>query len=390
MFTSERDAETGPGAVDSAPARAERPRVAVFCRSFLPLSQTFVYDAVTRLTRYRASVFCALREHVDQFPYEDLRVGWPGYLSTTLAPNFLYAFARERFALVHAQFGTSAVYALSYARLAKRPLVISFHGYDVPLLARARRILGPARGYAWFGERLLERMTLGLCASAELRDMLIARGVAPERLRIHLLGIDTRRFQPAARPQHERVRVLMIGRFVEKKGFTYGLTAFARAQGARATLTIVGAGPLDAALRAQVRELGLNSRVHFTGAVPHDQVREILRSHDVLIAPSAVAKDGDRDSGLMVLREAAACGLVAIATRHGGLPDSVEDGVTGFLVAERDVAGMGERLEQLCADSALRASMGAAARRKMEQEFDVASSTAALEAAYDEARRLHP
>ncbi len=396
VSASEEGLPVGPGATDgtaraSAPSTPmERRRVAVFCRAFLPLSQTFVYDAVTRLTRYSATVFCARRKHADQFPFEDVRIGWPGYLSTTIAPNFLYAFARERFAVVHAQFGPSAVYALTYAQLARRPLVVSFHGHDVPLLARARRIRGPSRRYAWLGGRLLRRMALGLCASTELRDILIARGASPARLRVHRLGIDTQRFQPAARGPRECARVLMIGRLVEKKGFAYGLAAFAGALRERsATLTIVGAGPLDERLRAQARELGVESRTRFVGAVPHDQVPEIMRSHDVLMAPSTVAGDGDRESGLMVLREAAASGLVAIATRHGGLPDSVEDGVTGFLVAERDVAGMVERLERACTDAVLRARMGAAARRKMEREFDITLSMEALEAAYDDAQRLH-
>lgn len=385
-----RGATDGAARADAISMPPERRRVAVFCRAFLPLSQTFVYDAVTRLTRYRATVFCARRKHADQFPYEDVRIGWPGYLSTAITPNFLYAFARERFAVVHAQFGPSAVYALTYARLARRPLVVSFHGHDVPLLAQARRIRGPSRRYAWLGGPLLRRMALGLCASAELRDMLIAHGALPARLRVHRLGIDTQRFQPVARAHREGARVLMIGRLVEKKGFAYGLAAFAGVQRARsATLTIVGAGPLDERLRAQARELGVEGRTRFVGAVPHDQVPEIMRSHDVLMAPSTVARDGDRDSGLMVLREAAACGLVAIATRHGGLPDSVEDGVTGFLVAERDVGGMVKRLERACADAALRARMGAAARRKMEREFDISASMEALEAAYDDAQRLH-
>ena len=73
--------------VDAPSMSMERRRVAVFCRAFLPLSQTFVYDAVTRLTRYRATVFCARRKHAGAFPYGDVRVGWPGYLSTTIAPN---------------------------------------------------------------------------------------------------------------------------------------------------------------------------------------------------------------------------------------------------------------------------------------------------------------
>lgn len=368
-----------------------RPRVAVFCRSFLPLTQTFVYDAVTRVTRYQASVFCLIREHAANFPYGDVRVAWPGTRNTIVAPNFLPAFVREQFDVFHAHFGTGAVYALPYLPLARRPLVVTFHGYDVPLLDHARSILGPARQYAWLGRTVLRSMTLGLCDSADLRYMLIERGVPAERLRVHLLGVDTQRFRPnGKRLDDGTARVLMVGRFVEKKGFIYGIEAFARASGVgSSSLTIVGEGPLEEALKSKVRELGIESRVQFTGALPHEQVLELMQSHDILVAPSTVAENGDRDSGLLVLREAASSGLVPIATRHGGLPDSVDDGVTGFLVEERDVAAMADRLKSLFSDAALRKTLSHGARQKMLREFDHAVSIAQLERAYDDARELH-
>jgi colanic acid/amylovoran biosynthesis glycosyltransferase len=366
-------------------------RVAVFCRSFLPLSQTFLYDAVTRLTRYRASIFCVLREHEQQFPFDDLRVGWLGYRATFLSPNFMRAFSRERFDVIHAHFGTMAIYALPYARLYRLPLVVTFHGYDVPLLKEARRVLGPRRSYAWLAGPALRTMTLGLCASAELRDMLIEYGVPAEKLRVHLLGTDTQRMQPRAgmfEANGAPPRVLMVGRFVEKKGFRYGLEAFAKVT-SDAQLTMIGSGPLESELRTLAQSLGLGERVTFTGALPHEQVLQLMQQHDVLLAPCVVAANGDRDSGLMVLREAAAFGLVPIATRVGGLPDSVDDGESGFLVEQRDADALAERLQRLLVDPALRHAMGRASRAKMVREFDHGVSMPQLERAYDDARALH-
>jgi colanic acid/amylovoran biosynthesis glycosyltransferase len=360
-------------------------RVAVFCRTFLPRSQTFVYDAVTRLSRYRATVFCMERDEREQFPFDDVRVGWPGYRETRLSPNFVAAFLRERFDVIHAQFGTSAIYALPYARLARLPMVVSFHGYDVPLLDEARPIRGPYHQYAWFGRAMLRRMALGLCASEELRQMLIAHGVAQEKLRRHALGVDTQRFRPGARTPGP-VRVMMIGRLVEKKGFAYGIEAFARAASQGARLTIIGEGPLDEALRARAQELGIGDRVVFTGPLTHAQVLERMRDHDILLAPSVIAANGDRDSGLIVLREAAACGLVPIATRVGGLADSVDDGRSGYLTEMRDVGQMAERLDRLLRDAALREGMSRASREKMVNEMDHALAMPQLERAYDDVR----
>jgi colanic acid/amylovoran biosynthesis glycosyltransferase len=368
-------------------------RVAVFCRSFLPRSQTFVYDAVTRLTRYRATVFCALREHADAFPFDDLRIGWPGYGATLVAPNFVRTFRREKFDVVHAHFGTMAVYALPYAKLARLPLVVSFHGYDVPLLDQAHPLWGPRPSYAWFGAAMLRRMTVGLCASEELRQMLIERGVPAEKLRVHLLGVDTQRFRPRAGMFEEErrrpLRVLMVGRLVEKKGFRYGLEAFARAaHTGDARMTVVGDGPLEGSLRELTAKLGIMERVEFTGALTHTQVVERMREHDILLAPCIVAANGDRDSGLIVLREAAACGLVPIATRMGGLPDSIDEGESGYLTEMQDVEAMAERLAQLLADPVLRARMGRASREKMVRELDHGVSMPQLEQAYDDARTM--
>lgn len=376
-------------ALASPPARSE---VAVFCRSFLPISQTFVYDAVTRLSRYQATVFCLLRENARDFPYDRLLRGWPSYRFTRYSPNFARAIRRDKFSLVHAQFGTTAVYALPYAQRAKLPLVVSFHGYEVPLLRRAHRFFGPHNHFAWYAPSVLRSMTLGLCASSELCDMLVEHGVARERLRIHRLGVDTARFAPSSRAPHASttVGVLMVGRLVEKKSFADGIAAFAscvRKHAAR--LTIVGDGPLRARLSAQVAALGIEPHVHFVGAVPHATVLSLMQANDVLIAPSAVSANGDRDSGLIALREAASAGLASIVTRHGGLPDSVEDGVTGYLVDEHDVAGMAERLERLLGNADLRVAMGAAARSKMVREFDHTITMPVLEHAYDEARALH-
>jgi len=88
-----------------------------------------------------------------------------------------------------------------------------------------------------------------------------------------------------------------------------------------------------------------------------------------------------------VVKEAAAAGTVPIGTRHGGIPDSIDDGRTGYLVAERDAEHMAEHLARLLGDEALRARLAAAGRAKMEREFDNRKLVAELEVLYDELAR---
>jgi len=184
----------------------------------------------------------------------------------------------------------------------------------------------------------------------------------------------------------------MIGRFVEKKGFEYGIRAFARALakgGADAKLTLIGSGEREALLRAEVTRLGLERKVDFAGVLPKQAVAERLQRAHVLLAPSVVGRDGNRESGLIVVKEASACAAVPIGTRHGGIPEIIDDQETGFLVDERDVDAMAERLASLLYEPALRERLGRAARFKMEREYDNHARVQALEAFYDEARALH-
>jgi len=372
---------TSPGSADA---------VALFNTRFLPYSQTFVYEEIRRHERYAVEVFCRSRLLADRFPFEPVHVGGPLYAIACRSAAFDARFRARRFALVHAHFGLGAVYARPFARRHRLPLVVTFHGYDVPLLASPRRWLPQHLRYALLGPLVLRDMTLGLCASSELRDLLLAQGIAADRLRVHRLGIDVETFAPAAKDPAS-VQVVMIGRFVEKKGFEYGLAGFAKAaqQEASLRLTIVGEGEREPALRALAGAEGLADRVSFTGPLPPDRVARLLATSHVLLAPSVVDREGNRESGLIVVKEAGACETVPIGTRHGGIPEIIDDGETGFLVAERDTGALAARLLELTRDPELRGRMGRAAREKMRREYDNRVRVRALEQLYDEARAAH-
>ena len=194
------------------------PRVALFSTRFLPYSETFVYDELLAHQRYAVDVFCARRAHADRFPFPRVFTGGLLYELTRLAPQFDRRFESNRYALIHAHFGTGAVYALPFARRHRLPLVVTFHGFDVPLLASGERLYPWVWPYALLGPAVLRQMALGLCASTELYELLRELGVEKQRLRVHHIGIDVDRFEPrvrAADPGAEPL-VVMVGRFVPK------------------------------------------------------------------------------------------------------------------------------------------------------------------------------
>lgn len=367
-----------------------RSTVAVFCNTYLPYSQTFIWDEIRSHDRYDVEVFAWRRRNADLFPGV-VRVARPWYPLTGRDAGFERRFRCGGIGIVHAHFGWAGVFAARFARRHSLPLVVTFHGYDVALLAR--KDYGPASvwPYTLRARRMLDVMDLGLCASAELLEMLVAIGVPRERLREHRLGVDLERFRPSPR-DGSQLRIAMVGRFVEKKGFADGLDAFAaflRKTGGPARLSIAGAGPLEDDLRRRTSYLGIEPQVAFVGELSHAGVAALLAQSDVLLAPSVVAADGDRDSGLLTVKEASACECVPVATRHGGIPSIVDDGVTGYLVAEHDVAAIAERLAIIAADAPRRHAMGVAARQKMEREYELRGSVRRLEQYYDDTIRRH-
>lgn len=360
--------------------------VAVFCPNFLNYSQTFIYDELLAHRRYSAEVFAWRRRLAGLFPFPNVHIGGLRYGFTRKSRDFDAAFRSRKFDLVHAHFGTAGVYALPYAKKFGLPLVVTFHGYDVAILRNPWKFTPPYWPCAWWGPDLLRDMTLGLCASEDLRAMLLDMGMPAQKLTVHRLGIEVSRFSRARIPS-STARVTMVGRFVEKKGFEYGLRAFAAVaqEYDELQLSLIGSGPLEARLRKLSNTLGIADRVHFKGVLAPSQVKAALSESDVLLAPSVVAPNGDRDSGLIVVKEASASHVVPIGTHHGGIPDIIDDGVTGYLVPETDWQAMADRLRYLVRDPESRQRMASAARAKMEREYDIEYCNRALESLYDQA-----
>jgi colanic acid/amylovoran biosynthesis glycosyltransferase len=163
-----------------------------------------------------------------------------------------------------------------------------------------------------------------------------------------------------------------VGRLVEKKGIEYAIRAVAKLhdQGCDLEYEIIGDGPLRATLQTLIRDLGVAGIVSLPGGKDRNGVIHSLQRADVFLAPSVRAEDGDEDGPANVLKEAMATGLPVVATQHGGIPELVQDGVSGFLVPERDADTLAERLAYLIDHPDAWGSMGRAGRAFVEQHFE--------------------
>jgi len=374
-------------------------RVALFRNNFLPYSETFIHDELRFHVRYEVTVMARTLRNEERFKGHKIvavdhlagprdRLGSAWYGATGRSPIIDTAIQTGHFDILHAHFGHNGVYALGFARRHRLPLVVSLHGRDVTVLIGKDRFRPNWWYYSCRCKALFREATYFLAASTELKELIVRAGCPAEKVLINRLGVDLDNFHPQPDQRATSpVELVMVGRFVEKKGHMDGIAAVAQAvsQGHDVKLVLIGDGPLKPQYDRQIAALGLTPRDEFTGPLPHGGVLERISRSTVVLAPSVIAKNLDRESGLIVAKEAAACGIPTIGTLHGGIPDIIDNGVTGFLVPEHDPQRLGERLCQLLGDEELRASFGLAARAKMEREYDIRHRIAALEVIYDDA-----
>jgi len=188
--------------------------------------------------------------------------------------------------------------------------------------------------------------------------------------RLHLVrnGIELARFPfraTAVRPhRHDAVRLLAVGRLVEKKGFALAIDAVGRLRdrGVACTLDIVGDGPLRADLQSAIEARGLTGTVRLLGPRTQDEVQELISDHDLFVAPFVVAQDGNADGLPTVLLEAMACGTPCVAADVTAVPEVVIDGVTGWLVPSGDLGALVDAVADAAASAEERRRRADAAR----------------------------
>jgi 1,2-diacylglycerol 3-alpha-glucosyltransferase len=265
------------------------------------------------------------------------------------------------------------------ARRQRRPLVFTYHtryekyAHYVPL----RRALVEAAALR-LSRRFATRADAVIAPSALIRDQLRARGVTVP-IAVVPTGVDLVRFRPTGRAAARRALglpprdplVLYVGRLDREKSVDRVLLAFDRLAGTlgRAHLWLVGQGKEAEALCRMTTRLAAGDRVHFAGVRAHEGLAAWYQAADLFLLASETETQG------LVLAEAAACALPAVAVAAPGCDEVVRDGETGILT-KADPAALAEAAIGLLLDADRRAAMGARARQVAEQSFDVTQQIA--------------
>jgi len=281
---------------------------------------------------------------------------------------------------LHAHFATSATTTAQLAaRLAGLPFSFTAHAKDIfHESVRAddlRRKLSDAAAV----------VTISDYNMAYLRELY---GPATTRLQRIYNGLDLERFPYEARYDRPP-QIVAVGRLIEKKGFADLIEACAMLanRGCPFVCRIIGAGPLEADLRAHIERLGLHTIVELIGPRPQREVIRQVQQAAVLAAPCVVGADGNRDGLPTVLLEAMALGTPCVSTDVTGIPEVLRDGETGLMVPQHAPGALAAALERLLTDPALRVKLAAQARRLIEAEFDIHHNSARLRAIFQAASR---
>jgi colanic acid/amylovoran biosynthesis glycosyltransferase len=279
--------------------------------------------------------------------------------------------------IIHAHFGTTGWENLSFRKTLAAPLITSFYGFDAWQL--------PTTDSEWRLRyaQLFACGDLFLVEGPAFRQRLVELGCAAEKVRIQRLGIDVKRLEYRGRDFTGPLKIVMIGRFAEKKGLVDGLTACTKASAAGVDLdvTIVGDAwheELDSGGQRIKRELleianfpEMSNRVHFMGQLSYEATLQILATQDIFLCPSKHGSNGDAEGGLpVVLMEAMGMGLLCLGSRHCDIPEAIIDETTGFLFEEGNIGQLAKLIERISRLPERALPIVTAARKHVEQNFN--------------------
>ncbi len=397
--TTETENEPAPSQ-EEVLRQSSLPTVASYIVTFLKPEMLHVYRQISRLKRWRTVVFCQKQENSRRFPMRNvfvlpkplthqLRRFWQKTIKDE--PITIYRSEARRLRkeiiesdakVLHVYFGHIGVHLLPLLEISPVPVIVSFHGADAQV-----DMDKPKHRAAM--QRMLELAKLLLVRSESLAERLVALGAAREKIRIQRTGIPLREitFTQRVAPKNGAWHCLQASRLIAKKGLSTSLRAFAEfaARYPKATLTLAGGGPLLNDLWSLVLKLGLQKRVKFTGFLSQQELRLQYANAHLFLHPSEMGEDGDQEGVPNSMLEAMACGLPIIATNHGGIPEAVEHGVSGLLVPERDHLALAGEMLALTSKPERYTAMSVAAAQRVEKEFNLKVTVAALEGFYEEA-----
>ena len=271
--------------------------------------------------------------------------------------------------IIHCHFGPNGSLGalLKDLGIFKGKVVTTFHGHDMTHFVKT------------YGKNVYNHLfkngDIFLPISERWKNELINLGCDEKRILVHHMGIDLEKYRCQDRriKNDRKINILSIARLVEKKGIEYGIRAVAKVTKDHPAIeyTIVGDGPLRKRVESLIGELDLEKNVKLLGWKKQEEIITLLKDADIFLAPSVTGSGGDQEGIPVVLMEAMAQELPVVSTYHSGIPELVQDGISGFLVPEKDVDALAERLAYMMDTPEIRDELGRNGRKYVEAHYNI-------------------
>jgi colanic acid/amylovoran biosynthesis glycosyltransferase len=355
----------------------QRPLNILFVVEYFPsLSQIYILNMITGLIDrgHNISIF-SFRKNNDSHMHPHIQQ----YNLLNRVTYIKFPQKLPDYDIVFCQFGGLGKKLLGMSQLSmwlqQRKMVVCLRGFDM---------MDYVNNPHYLNEWLFSKVDLFLPVCDHFKKRFIELGCPSEKVKVHHSAINCSQFffKPRKKPVNEPIIAVFVGRLVRKKGIPFAIKAIAqlikKSQNIR--LLIVGDGPDREQLKLLIQQLKLTKQqVKLCGWKNHNEVVAILDKAHIFIHPSATYANGNEEGIANALKEAMAMGLVSIATWHAGTPELIDDNVSGFLVPEKNTNALANVIEYVIQHPERWQSIGLAARKKIEDEFEVKKSAQELE-----------
>jgi glycosyltransferase involved in cell wall biosynthesis len=287
--------------------------------------------------------------------------------------EYFSEFAEEE-EILHRHFGTnSIVYYL--AKKMHLPYTVTTHAWDIFANERYEHI-----------DFVLRNAAKVITISNFNREFLIKNmELKKEKIEVVRMGIDSAKFA-SLKTDGNLKRILSVGRLIEKKGFEYAIDAVGQLvkKYPEIEYTIIGSGPLEPELRAQIKRLGLENIIRIKSGISNERLLDEYKKAGLFILPCIQARDGDMDGIPVVLMEAMAMGKVVISTSVSGIPELIEDKISGLLVKPNDPKALSNAMDMILGEKVDVDSMGKQARKKVIEEFNLKDQVSSMNRIFED------
>lgn len=283
--------------------------------------------------------------------------------------NLLLNKKNTKYDIIQCHFGFNGLLGiiLKDFKLLKGKIIVTFHGSDITSNFYKKK---KRNSYNY----IFEKSDLCTTNSNFLKKKVIELGCNKNKIIRLPVGVDLDLFRPNGNVKDNIIQVLSIARLVKYKGLEYSIKAFVQIindyPDKDIIYYIIGGGPEENNLRALIKELDLENNIKLEGWKNRDEIIGYYKLSDIFILPSIAYEDGREEAQGLVLQEAQAMKIPVVATNIGGIPEGVLDGKTGFIVCDKSINDLTEKVSYLIENEKARKMMGEKGREFVKKYFN--------------------